>query len=125
MEDREITCTQCQSPFVFTGREQQFYTERGFQDPKRCKQCRESRSRGGPGGGSGSGRMPRQHGGDRPRGGGFGGGGGGRGGDRGPRQTFPATCAACGQETEVPFAPKGDRPVYCRNCFKERKPSRV
>lgn len=119
MEDREITCAQCRTPFVFTAREQQFYAERGFQDPKRCKPCRESRSRSGPGNGGGSGRMPRQHGaGDRPRG-----GSGGSG--RSARQTFPATCAACGQETELPFAPKGDRPVYCRNCFKERRPSRV
>lgn len=129
MEDRDITCVQCQTPFVFTAKDQQFYTERGFQDPKRCKGCRENRS--AKGGGASSGRAPRQGGGDRPRGGGgYGGGGGGyggggRGGDRGPRQTFPAVCAACGQDTEVPFAPKGDRPVYCRNCFRERKPSSV
>jgi CxxC-x17-CxxC domain-containing protein len=27
------------------------------------------------------------------------------------------TCAACGVETQVPFRPSGDRPVYCRDCF--------
>ncbi len=33
------------------------------------------------------------------------------------------TCADCGNEAEVPFKPKEDRPVYCRECFqKHRKP---
>jgi CxxC-x17-CxxC domain-containing protein len=30
---------------------------------------------------------------------------------------FPAVCASCGKETEVPFEPKQDRPVYCRDCY--------
>lgn len=30
-------------------------------------------------------------------------------------------CAACGQETTVPFQPTGDRPVYCRDCFLKQK----
>jgi CxxC-x17-CxxC domain-containing protein len=29
------------------------------------------------------------------------------------------TCSACGKETEVPFRPSGDRPVYCRECFSQ------
>lgn len=33
---------------------------------------------------------------------------------------YPATCAACGKETEVPFEPKEDRPVYCRDCYMMR-----
>src|SRR5580704_5773957 len=49
--------------------------------------------RGGSGGGGGRGGY---------------GGGGGRGG---PRQMFPATCAQCGKQTEVPFKPSGSRPV--------------
>jgi CxxC-x17-CxxC domain-containing protein len=38
-----------------------------------------------------------------------------RGGFRpsGPREMHKATCADCGKETEVPFKPSGDRPVYC------------
>jgi len=43
------------------------------------------------------------------------------GGDRGPRQMFTVTCAECGKETTVPFQPKGDRPVYCRECFDKRR----
>ena len=32
------------------------------------------------------------------------------------------TCADCGQECEIPFVPKHDRPVYCSDCFKRNKP---
>jgi CxxC-x17-CxxC domain-containing protein len=31
---------------------------------------------------------------------------------------FPATCSQCGQDTEMPFEPREDRPVYCRDCYK-------
>lgn len=72
-------------------------------------------SRGGSGGGRGGG-----------SGGSSGGRGGGGGGFRptGPREMHKATCADCKQETEVPFKPSGDRPVYCRECFQKHKPAR-
>jgi CxxC-x17-CxxC domain-containing protein len=56
------------------------------------------------------------------RGGGGGGGGGFR--DRGDRQMFDVTCSDCGKQTQVPFQPSGDRPVYCQDCFRKRKPAR-
>ncbi|HHW91769.1 MAG TPA: zinc-binding protein [Firmicutes bacterium] len=40
---------------------------------------------------------------------------------RGQREMFPAVCAACGKETQVPFRPTGERPVYCSECFRERR----
>ena len=40
---------------------------------------------------------------------------------RADRQMYPVTCAQCGVETEVPFNPTGDRPVYCRACFQDRR----
>jgi len=50
-----------------------------------------------------------------------------RGGDRGrfnrgsrdarPREMHKATCGDCGNECEIPFKPKEDRPVYCKECF--------
>ncbi|MDP3766979.1 MAG: zinc-binding protein, partial [Dehalococcoidia bacterium] len=46
------------------------------------------------------------------------------GGYGGPRQMYPAVCAECGKDTEVPFEPRGDRPVYCRDCFAKRSPAR-
>ena len=33
------------------------------------------------------------------------------------REMFKAVCAECGKETEVPFRPSEDRPVYCLDCF--------
>jgi len=39
----------------------------------------------------------------------------------GDRQMFKATCAECKKECEVPFEPKGDRPVYCRDCYMKRR----
>ena len=33
------------------------------------------------------------------------------------------TCAQCGQKTVVPFVPRGDRPVLCRDCFTASKNS--
>ncbi|HHW09455.1 MAG TPA: zinc-binding protein [Firmicutes bacterium] len=38
-----------------------------------------------------------------------------------PRQLYDVTCADCGVQTQVPFQPRGDRPVYCRECFAARK----
>jgi CxxC-x17-CxxC domain-containing protein len=64
---------------------------------------------------------------DNDRRGGFrggGSGGGGRGFSSGPREMHKATCADCKQETEVPFVPSGDRPVYCRECYAKHKPAR-
>ncbi len=43
---------------------------------------------------------------------------------RGPREMHKATCADCGKETEVPFKPSGDRPVYCQECYQKHKPKK-
>ena len=57
------------------------------------------------------------------RGGGFRGGAGGGGGrDFGPREMHKATCSDCGAECEVPFKPTEGKPVYCRECYRNRKP---
>jgi CxxC-x17-CxxC domain-containing protein len=34
---------------------------------------------------------------------------------------FPAVCAQCGKETEVPFEPREGRPVYCSPCFQKTR----
>ena len=39
----------------------------------------------------------------------------------GERQMFHVVCAECGKDTEVPFEPKTDRPVYCRDCFNSKR----
>ncbi len=37
------------------------------------------------------------------------------------REMYTAVCAACGKEAKVPFVPKNDKPVYCSECFANRK----
>ncbi|TMC58497.1 MAG: zinc-binding protein [Chloroflexi bacterium] len=76
-----------------------------FQD-KSCPSCRAARrASGGGGGGSYAG-----------------GGGGGYGG--GQREMFTATCSNCGREARVPFQPRGDKPVYCSDCFEKMRSTR-
>lgn len=40
---------------------------------------------------------------------------------RGEREKFTAVCAECGGVAEVSFKPREDRPVYCSDCFKNKK----
>ncbi len=89
--DRELQCVDCGATFTFSANEQEFFAGKGFtNEPKRCPDCRASKKQ------------------ER-------GGGGGYGGSR--RQMHPAVCAGCGVDTEVPFLPSQDRPVYCRECY--------
>jgi CxxC-x17-CxxC domain-containing protein len=45
--DRDLTCVQCSKTFVFFADEQKFFRDKGFNhDPKRCKQCKLSGTRG-------------------------------------------------------------------------------
>jgi len=94
--EKTLTCSDCGKTFPFTAEEQEFYATKGFtNEPKRCATCRKARK--------------------SERGGGT----GGSYGSRGPRQMYPATCARCGKQTEVPFQPRGDKPVYCRDCYNQ------
>jgi CxxC-x17-CxxC domain-containing protein len=140
--DRALTCADCGQEFTFTASEQQFYSDRGFSDPRRCSSCRASRkaargdtggggysrSGGGYGGGSsydGGGAIGGGYSasGGYSAGGGYGGGGGGGGGfrERGPREMFEATCSDCGNTAMVPFRPTSGKPVYCNDCFAKRR----
>ena len=42
-----------------------------------------------------------------------------------PREMYTAICARCSAETQVPFKPVEDRPVYCLECFQEVKSSAI
>ena len=123
MSDKTLTCRDCGQAFTFTAGEQAFYLERGFSEPQRCPACRSARKaqRASGGGGYDSG----YGGGGSYSSGGYGGGyessGGGGGYSSAPRQMYPATCSNCGKQTEVPFMPRSDKPVYCRECFAERR----
>ncbi len=100
--DKHLTCVDCGADFVFSSGEQERYAQLGFtNEPKRCAPCRAAKK-------AASGARPA---GDRRS---FGTGGG-------RREMFPAVCAECGKETQVPFSPRGDRPVYCSDCFSKRR----
>jgi CxxC-x17-CxxC domain-containing protein len=135
MSDRTLTCRDCGNTFTFTAGEQAFYQERGYSEPQRCPSCRAARKAAraasgdyGSGSYSGGGYSSGGYssGGDYSSGGASYSSGGYSGGgySRGPRQMYPATCSNCGKATEVPFEPTPGKPVYCRECFQERRPQR-
>jgi len=121
--DKTIACRDCGTDFVFTAGEQEFYAQKGFtNEPTRCPSCRQSRKASG-GGRSGGGYGERDsYGGGGSRGGG-GGGGGGYSSGGGTREMHTTTCASCGKEAQVPFVPRGDKPVYCSDCFQQQRRS--
>ena len=97
-EDRQLQCSDCGAPFTFGAEEQEFFAGKGFtNDPKRCTPCREARRSRQQTDGFGA----------RPR-----------------REMFPVVCAQCGKDAEVPFQPRGDKPVYCSDCFNKVNPRR-
>ena len=98
LQDKSLQCSDCGTTFTFSAEEQEIFQSRGYtNEPKRCPSCRQARKTQRYGS-SGSG---------------------------GPqRQMFPAKCAQCGKDTEVPFEPRGDRPVYCSDCYRKVKTNR-
>lgn len=92
-QDKTLTCSDCGQTFTFTASEQEFFQQKGYtNEPRRCPSCRQARRTDG---------------------------GGGSGGFGGPRQMYTAVCANCGKPAQVPFQPRGDRPVYCSDCFSQ------
>ena len=95
LADKTLICSDCGSEFTFTVGEQQFYQMKSLMnEPKRCPSCRSAA------------KIARQNG-TYPSGGGF----------RSRREMHDVICAECGAETQVPFLPRNDRPVYCSDCF--------
>jgi CxxC-x17-CxxC domain-containing protein len=94
-QDKWINCVNCGKPFVFSERDQRYYTEQGFKnEPKRCRECRALLKR------------QKQVTLDE---------------DGVEKELFKAECAACGRATYVPFKPTGSKPIYCRDCLVAKK----
>jgi CxxC-x17-CxxC domain-containing protein len=88
--DKSLTCIDCGQGFTFTAGEQEFHQSKGFSnEPRRCPTCRRARKAADP-----------------------------NAAQRPARELFSVNCATCGKEAKVPFEPRGDRPVYCSDCFK-------
>ncbi|MFC2021924.1 CxxC-x17-CxxC domain-containing protein [Chloroflexota bacterium] len=107
-QDKSLQCYDCSTTFTFGTEEQEQFASRGYtNEPKRCLPCRELRKE-------------KQH---ANNGNSYSSGSyGNRSYSSTPRQMFPVKCATCGQDTEVPFEPSGDRPVYCRDCYRKTNP---
>ena len=91
-EDKTLTCSDCGADFTFSADEQELFQSRGYtNEPKRCPSCRQARKSERYGDSSYGSR----------------------------RQMFPVKCAECGKDTEVPFEPRGDKPVYCSDCYRK------
>lgn len=45
MTDKTLTCVECGKEFTFTAGEQEFFASKGFQEPKKCKECRDASKR--------------------------------------------------------------------------------
>ena len=98
-QDRMLTCIDCGTQFVFTAGEQLFFHDKQFRnEPKRCKSCKTKRvsvlSAAPP-------RASFHHG-------------------PGKIET-QAVCSQCGKQTTVPFRPTQGRPIFCRDCFRDKK----
>ena len=42
VQDQMLTCADCRKEFPFSASEQDFFSEKGFAPPKRCKECRQA-----------------------------------------------------------------------------------
>ena len=117
--DRTDECVDCGTPFAVTAAEQAWYREHGRREPHRCPVCRAHRraERNAPLLAA----YQAEESSAAERGVTVYGGPGHRTATPTPRQLYPAICHACGKETEVPFIPRGNRPVYCRECFGQRR----
>ena len=114
-QDRTLTCLDCNQPFTFSADDQQYHREKGYtNEPKRCPSCRQARRSSSGGYNSGYGGSSY---GSSSSGSSYASGYGSR------REMHDAVCAQCGKDTQVPFRPSGDRPVYCGDCFSKQPAS--
>ena len=89
--ERILVCRQGGEQFAFDESEQAFYMERGFENEP--KRCKACR-------------MSKHalESAQKPK-----------------KEMYPAVCAACGAQTELPFRPTGEKPVYCYACLLIKK----
>jgi CxxC-x17-CxxC domain-containing protein len=93
-QDKVLKCIDCGAEFVFTAGEQLFFHDKQFKnEPKRCKPCKAKRAQ--QLGISTQGSYPKVE--------------------------TRTTCSNCGKETTVPFKPTQGRPVFCRECFQNKR----
>ena len=88
-----LRCVDCNAEFIWTAGEQLFFADKQFKnEPKRCKTCKAKRANRVTAGPTMRERVETQ-----------------------------TSCSACGKDTTVPFRPTQGRPVFCKECFQQRK----
>jgi CxxC-x17-CxxC domain-containing protein len=91
--DKTLRCVDCASEFIWTAGEQLFFADKQFKnEPKRCKGCKAKRANRAAAGKTSNSRVETE-----------------------------TQCSACGKDTTVPFRPTQGRPVFCKECFQQRK----
>jgi CxxC-x17-CxxC domain-containing protein len=97
--DKNIGCIDCGKDFIWTVGEQQFFHDKGLQNPpKRCKACKQAKNER-------INSIAAAH-------------------AAGIKQRIEVAvhCAECGNYTTVPFYPSQGRPVFCRSCYLAMNP---
>jgi CxxC-x17-CxxC domain-containing protein len=89
--DKVLKCSDCNQEFIFTAGEQMFFADKGFKNEP--KRCKDCKAKRSQTSGPGTVQ----------------------------RSETKATCSQCGKETTVPFRPTQGRPVFCRECFQQRR----
>ena len=89
--DKVLKCVECNAEFVFTAGEQSFYADKGFKHEP--KRCKACKATH-----TSSAQA-----------------------NTSTRSETRAMCSQCGKETTVPFKPTQGRPVYCRECYQQRR----
>ncbi|MCL6481626.1 MAG: zinc-ribbon domain containing protein [Firmicutes bacterium] len=89
--DKVLKCVECGAEFVFTAGEQMFFADKGFRNEP--KRCKACKAKRTQGTAPSAGR----------------------------RIETRTTCSQCGKETTVPFKPTQGRPVFCRECYQQRR----
>ena len=106
-QEKTIECSDCGKPFIFTVEEQEHFKSRGYtNEPKRCPECRQARKEQQSSSGNSYNSRGRNSYSNY---------------NSAPRQMYPAKCAECGKDTEVPFEPRSGKPVYCSDCYRKMK----
>lgn len=100
--DKNINCIDCGQEFVWSSGEQQFFRDKGLQNPpRRCKTCKQAKNERISAIANSQATGVKQ------------------------KIEVLVKCAVCEMQTTVPFYPSQGRPVYCRSCFLQMNPHLV
>ncbi|HEX7342801.1 MAG TPA: zinc-ribbon domain containing protein [bacterium] len=94
--DKTIQCATCGREFIFTVKEQGFFAQKGFKEPRHCRECRQQRKQAQVQAlDQAISAQPVLR----------------------VKEMFRVVCANCRRETLVPFRPITGKPVLCKDCF--------